>query len=187
MVNLKPNLTRYLSSHGYLTFGFPQPIPTSWKSELQASGMKDTQLTKCVMINSDTVFLHSIRDYLVDSPHPKCPHVTYRIVSTSYKHFVLMTVMPQFASYYELTIPDSYLHKPSKDQISKCWQILRSKDDITLLSFFSPKELALIKSGDYTAYTWHHSIVMGVMLLVPSQDHKTCGHTGGNSVWSYGT
>ena len=184
---IKRNVINQLKASGYQTFSTPTPLTTTQKTELKMFGATDSQIKKCVQIGPNVIYLHSICDSLVGAPHPTCNHVRYEFCTTVYNSFLLVTVMPHFEPLYSITLDNADIKKSSAAQISLCWRILLAQSDTDLLTIFTASALAKLRSGDKSAYTWHHDLQRGVMRLVSAADHCTCRHTGGNAIWSYGS
>ena len=184
---IKKNVLSQLRAQGLQTFTTPTPLTPAHISELKKLGATDTTVKRCFQIAPSVVFLHSICDYLVGGTHPKCPHVHYEFCISNYSFFRLVTVMPVFTALWSCTLDKSDFAKKSSTQIEHCWNTLLSNDDATLSKIFSPSDLAKIRAGSRSDFTWHHDIHRGTMRLVSAEDHRICRHTGGNAIWSFGS
>lgn len=134
--------------------------------------------------------IHTINEELAGKKYPgTC--VEYR------KHIFMLDgekaegVFPVFNSKFDVFLPKSMRNASDTEQFKYCTQQLakRIENDPELAKQFSTRQLEQIKNGEprISGLTWHHNEVPGKMQLVDANEHSTCRHTGGRSIWGGGS
>lgn len=99
-------------------------------------------------------------------------------------------VFPKFDSKFDTYLPKNMRMASDDVQFKYCTQQLakRIESDPDLASKFTPRQLEQIKNGEprISGLTWHHNEIPGKMQLVDANEHATCRHTGGRSIWGGG-
>lgn len=100
-------------------------------------------------------------------------------------------VFPRFESKFDTYLPKDWRNASDNAQFKYCTEKLKQRieHDPEFAKQFTPRQLEQIKDGAprISGLTWHHNEVPGKMQLVNAQQHDTCRHTGGRSVWGGGS
>lgn len=100
-------------------------------------------------------------------------------------------VFPKFRSEFDTTLPKELRNASDIEQFKYCTQKLASQieTDAELAKQFTPRQLEQIRNGEprISGLTWHHNEIPGKMQLVDANEHSTCRHTGGRSIWGGGS
>ena len=100
-------------------------------------------------------------------------------------------VFPKFNSKFETMLPRDLRNASDTEQFKYCTQQLAKQIEKNpeLAKQFTSRQLEQIKNGEprISGLTWHHNEIPGKMQLVDSNEHNTCRHTGGRSIWGGGS
>lgn len=100
-------------------------------------------------------------------------------------------VFPEFESKYTTFLPRQMWTSSDTEQFTYCTKHLARKieSDPQFAKQFTERQIEQIKNGEprISGLTWHHNERPGVMQLVDADDHETCRHTGGRSLWGGGS
>lgn len=99
-------------------------------------------------------------------------------------------VFPVFHSKFDVCLPNDLRTASDDDQFKYCTQRLarRVESDPEFAKQFTSRQLEQIKNGEprISGLTWHHNEIPGRMQLVDANEHSTCRHIGGRSLWGGG-
>lgn len=99
-------------------------------------------------------------------------------------------VFPNFDSKFDTVLPKELRTASDTEQFKYCTQQLKNQIEKNpeLAKQFTPRQLEQIKNEEprISGLTWHHNEVPGKMQLVDADEHSTCRHTGGRSIWGGG-
>lgn len=118
-------------------------------------------------------------------------NVEYKKVIFKVDGEVVEGVFPQFDSKFDTVLPTELRKSSDTEQFKYCTQQLAKQieNNPDLAKQFTPRQLEQIKNGEprISGLTWHHNEIPGKMQLVDANEHATCRHTGGRSIWGGGS
>lgn len=133
--------------------------------------------------------LSTIREDLEGQRYPGT-NVEYRRRVFSLNGEKVEGVFPVFHSKFDVCLPKDLRTASDDDQFKYCTQRLarQVESDPEFAKQFTPRQLEQIKNGEprISGLTWHHNEIPGRMQLVDANEHSTCRHTGGRSLWGGG-
>ena len=186
MIELKDPVYTALVTAGYMDADFtPEQLPDEWASTMLDEGVTSVQVAKTIKVGPTMAYTQARNSKLINSTHPKHPNICYTFATRQYCSFTLVLVVPSFKVLWTHKLDPSEEQLRSTTQIQICWNALRCNPDNLLLNVFNESEVNLIRTGNTKTWTWHHSIQTGVLELVSYLEHRQCGHTGGDALWTH--
>lgn len=132
----------------------------------------------------------TINEGLADKTYPGT-NIEYRMRTFMLNGEKVEGVFPVFDSKFDARLPSDLRNASDSEQFKYCTQQLAEKfeNNPELAKQFTPRQLEQIKNGEprISGLTWHHNEIPGRMQLVDANDHNTCRHTGGRSIWGGGS
>ncbi len=138
---------------------------------------------------NEALYVSTRNDFLEGSAHP-ITGVKFEAKEIMLQDKKIEGVFPEFDYVFETKLPKEFLIEPNQTQFEYCNLELDKAiaNNPKLSEIFDTDQLEQIKNLDTPdGYTWHHDAEIGKMQLVDSEIHAKTGHTGGNSLWGFGS